>query len=90
MNCWTPVLIVFCIFFIIIPTSKQDLDGALGQNGRKTHWNIKDDSQGYKGRYELSYRVLFSSKSPLSDERGLNCYGLSCDLHTTLTTGEGI
>ena len=40
----------FLYFFIIIPTSKQDLDEAFGRDGQKTHWNIKDDSQAYKGR----------------------------------------
>ena len=66
------LLIVFVLLFFIIPTSKQDLDEAFGQNGQKTHWNIKDDSQGCKGRYELSfsksYRVHFWKSVPLSDE----------------------
>lgn len=48
-------------YFFIIPTRKQDLDEAFGQNGQKTHWNIKDDSQGHKGRYELSFSKLQGS-----------------------------
>ena len=31
------LLIVFVLLFFIIPTSKQDLDEAFGQNGQKTH-----------------------------------------------------